>query len=55
MKVLNKNKTWDLVGLPEGKKAVECEWVFAVKHKANGLFENIRLVWLQKASHIPMG
>jgi hypothetical protein len=25
---LQKNKTWKLVHLPEGKKAVGCKWVF---------------------------
>jgi hypothetical protein len=28
---LQKNKTRELVHLPEGKKAVECKWVFTVK------------------------
>ncbi|CAL2277084.1 unnamed protein product [Prunus armeniaca] len=34
MDALNKNKTWDLVPLPQGKKAVGCIWVFTLKHKA---------------------
>ncbi|KAI5348930.1 hypothetical protein L3X38_001817 [Prunus dulcis] len=36
MDALNKNKTWDLVHLPRGKKAVGCRWVFTLKHKADG-------------------
>ena len=28
---LQKNKTWELVHLPKGKKAVGCKWVFTVK------------------------
>ncbi|CAL2252490.1 unnamed protein product [Prunus armeniaca] len=36
MDALNKNKTWDLVPLPRGKKAVGCRWVFTLKHKADG-------------------
>ena len=33
---LNKNKTWELVDLPAGRKAVKSKWVF--KHKADGRF-----------------
>ncbi|CAL9004389.1 unnamed protein product, partial [Prunus brigantina] len=36
MDALNKNKTWDLVPLPRGEKAVGCRWVFTLKHKADG-------------------
>jgi len=33
------NKTWDLVKLPIGKKAIGCRWVYKVKHKADGSIE----------------
>ena len=33
---LNKNKTWELVDLPAGCKAVKSKWVF--KHKADGRY-----------------
>jgi hypothetical protein len=33
---LQKNKTWELVHLPEGKKAVGCKWVFTVKQTPEG-------------------
>jgi hypothetical protein len=33
---LNKNKTWELVDLPAGRKAVKSKWVF--KHKADGRY-----------------
>ena len=33
---LNKNKTWELVDLPAGCKAVKSKWVF--KHKADGCY-----------------
>jgi hypothetical protein len=33
---LNKNKTWELVNLPAGHKAVKLKWVF--KHKADGCY-----------------
>ncbi|KAG8481214.1 hypothetical protein CXB51_025952 [Gossypium anomalum] len=31
MESLHKNKTWDLVKLPKGKKTVRCKWVFKRK------------------------
>ena len=31
MRALEKNKTWEFVKLPEGKKVVSCKWVFTVK------------------------
>ena len=31
LRALEKNKTWDLVKLPPGKKTVSCKWVFTVK------------------------
>ena len=32
---IEKNQTWDLVELPEGKKAVGLKWVFKTKFKAD--------------------
>ena len=31
MKSLHKNEIWELVKLPEGKKAIRCKWVFKKK------------------------
>jgi hypothetical protein len=39
MEALHKNKTWDLVKLPNGKKVVGCKWVFTIMHKADGSVE----------------
>jgi hypothetical protein len=39
MDALHKNKTWDLVKLPNKKKVVGCKWVFTLKNKADGSVE----------------
>ena len=46
MDALQKNKTWELVDLPIGKKLVGCKWVFTVKFKGDGSLERykVRLV-----------
>ena len=33
---LQKNKTWDLLPIPAGKRAVGCKWVFTVKQTPEG-------------------
>jgi hypothetical protein len=42
MEALMKNKTWNLVPLPRGKKTVGCKWVFSVKYKADGSVERYK-------------
>ena len=42
MVALDVNKTWDLMPLPEDKKAIGCKWVYKVKHKADGTIENYK-------------
>ena len=32
---LLENETWDLVDLPENRKAIGCKWVFKVKYDEN--------------------
>jgi hypothetical protein len=46
LRALEKNRTWDFVKLPEGKKAVSCKWVFTVKQNLEGKMEwyKVRLV-----------
>ena len=36
MKALENMNTWKLVPLPEGRKTVNCRWVFKVKNKPDG-------------------
>jgi hypothetical protein len=42
MKALEKNKTWQLVDLPNGKEAVGCKWVYTVKHNPDGRVEQYK-------------
>lgn len=37
MKSLDKNKTWELMKLPKGKKAVKCTWVYKRKEGIPGV------------------
>ncbi|KAG8472490.1 hypothetical protein CXB51_034176 [Gossypium anomalum] len=39
MKSLHKNRTWDLMKLPKGKKVVRCKWVFKKKEGTPGVEE----------------
>lgn len=42
MDALQRNLTWTLVPLPEGKKTIGSRWVFSIKHKANGFIERYK-------------
>lgn len=42
MEALQKNKTWKLVPLPDGKKLIGCKWVFSIKHKEDGSIERYK-------------
>ena len=39
---LIENKTWKLVELPPGRKAVGCKWVFKLKHDVDGRVERFK-------------
>uniref|UniRef100_A0A6N2KJR5 Reverse transcriptase Ty1/copia-type domain-containing protein n=1 Tax=Salix viminalis TaxID=40686 RepID=A0A6N2KJR5_SALVM len=42
LEALQKNNTWELCPLPEGKKTVGCKWVFTVKLKADGSIDRYK-------------
>lgn len=39
---LHSNHTWDLVPLPHAMKAINCRWVYKIKHKADGSIERLK-------------
>ena len=42
IEALDKNKTWDLVSLPQGRKAIGNRWVYKIKRDANNQVERYR-------------
>ena len=42
MSALIKNNTWEVVGLPIGKRKVGCKWVFPTKFRADGTLERYK-------------
>jgi hypothetical protein len=42
METLEKNRIWELIPLPEGKKTVGCRWIFSIKHKEDGTIERYK-------------
>lgn len=42
MKALEANETWDLVILPEGKKAIGCTWVYVVIMNPDGAVARLK-------------
>ncbi|KAK9044876.1 hypothetical protein V6N11_058767 [Hibiscus sabdariffa] len=39
---LEKNETWTITDLPQGKKTVGCKWIFVVKYNSNGGVERYK-------------
>jgi hypothetical protein len=42
LNALEKNKTWELVPLPTGKRAVGCKWIYTVKQNPEGKIERYK-------------
>ena len=42
MEALEKNRTWEIVELPQNKRVVGCKWVFAVKYRSDGSLERYK-------------
>lgn len=42
IKALEDNKTWSIIDLPKGKKAIGSKWVYNIKYKANGEIERFK-------------
>jgi hypothetical protein len=42
LNALEKNKTWELVHLLDGKKVVSCKWIFTVKQNPEGKIERYK-------------
>jgi hypothetical protein len=48
MKVLEKNKTWSVMTLPDDKKTMGCKWVFTVKYNSYGSTERYKVCLVAK-------
>ncbi|CAI7760994.1 unnamed protein product [Closterium sp. NIES-53] len=42
LKSIEENGTWELVELPEGRKAITSKWLFKIKSDADGIFERYK-------------
>ena len=43
IRVLEKNKTWEIENLPRRKITVGCKWVFTTKYKSDGTLERYKM------------
>lgn len=42
MYALEKNQTWEVTNLPQGKRTVGCKWVFTIKYNSDGTLERYK-------------
>lgn len=44
----DKNDTWELMELPNGKKGVVCKWVYKIKYNDDGSIEKHKARLMEK-------
>jgi len=42
---LNKNHTWSLVELPEGKRAIGCKWTYKIQKDGKEIYTITKHIW----------
>ncbi|KAL4323895.1 hypothetical protein GQ457_11G003570 [Hibiscus cannabinus] len=42
LRAMDSLKTWSVVSLPDGKKAIDCKWVYRIKRKADGSIDRYK-------------
>ena len=45
-----KNDVWYVVPRPEGKSVVNCEWIYKIKHAADGIIEKYKARFVARGS-----
>ena len=48
IRVIEKNKTWELTSLPKGYKAIGVKWIYKIKHTADGNIERYKMQLITK-------
>jgi len=42
IKLIEKNKTWELMDKPKGKKIIGFKWVYKIKNNGDGLIQKYK-------------